>query len=168
MRLQYSMIIFGYGNPSRGDDALGPALLARLAQQPKKGTGIARLALVEAIQLQLEHALELFGQDLVLFIDASISGPVPFGFHRLAAEQDTSFTTHALSPAELLHVYEQIGQGRAPPSYQLSVRGEDFSLGAPLSAPAKRHLEEAYAFVRMLCAVPQAVAWERHVDENAT
>ncbi len=28
------LLIFGYGNPSRGDDALGPALIRRLARYP--------------------------------------------------------------------------------------------------------------------------------------
>ncbi len=60
-----SVVVFAVGNPSRGDDALGPLLMAWLEQQARPG-----VQLVGDFQLQIEHALDLEGHPLALFIDA--------------------------------------------------------------------------------------------------
>ncbi|MFZ0256854.1 MAG: hydrogenase maturation protease [Gammaproteobacteria bacterium] len=161
------MVIFGFGNPGRGDDALGLALLQRLARQSQRQDALACCRLVEAIQLQIEHALDLVDQDLALFVDASIAGRAPYSFRRLHAQRDVSYTSHAMSPTALLQVYETISSRSAPPAYQLAIRGKSFELDAPLSEQAERHLGAAYPFVVHLCRAPDAVLWEMQTDENS-
>ena len=102
-----TLLIFGYGNPSRGDDALGPLLLERLQAEPSPG-----VEYLTDFQLQVEHALDLEGPDLVLFIDAHLSCKAPFEFAQLQAESDRSYTTHAMSPAAVLQVYQDISIAR--------------------------------------------------------
>ena len=51
---QAPLLVFGYGNPSRGDDALGPALVDWLRRQRRGG---AEVELLTDFQLQIEHAL---------------------------------------------------------------------------------------------------------------
>lgn len=139
-------VLFACGNPSRGDDALGPLLLERveawLARHPESD-----LAAVGDFQLQIEHALDLDGRDVVLFVDAHASCSPPFEFRPVAPAEDDSFSTHALSPAALLQVYRSARQAEPPPAYVLGVRGERFDLGAPLSAAATANLEAAWRFL---------------------
>ena len=41
--------------------------------------------LLTDFQLQVEHAADMVGRELVLFIDASVSCPPPYAFSRLVA-----------------------------------------------------------------------------------
>jgi hydrogenase maturation protease len=153
-----SLVIFGYGNPSRGDDALGSILLARAEALAREVEGLD-FALVEDFQLQVEHALDLEGRDLALFIDAAESGPAPFAFRRLAPAEDASYSTHAITPQAVLHAFRKVRGIDSPPSYVLAVRGSAFELGEDLSEEARRHLESASAFLEELLKQPQASRW---------
>ena len=87
------LVIFGWGNVSRGDDGLGPLLLARIAE-----AGWENATLIEDFQLQIEHALDLQGADLALFIDAGKDTPAPFSFREIFPQDGMTHTTHALPP----------------------------------------------------------------------
>lgn len=161
------LVIFGFGNPGRGDDVLGLALLRRLASEPEVQTARVRCRLIEAIQLQIEHALDLIDHDLALFVDASMAGRAPYAFRRLYARRDVTYTSHVMSPAALLQVYETICRRcSAPPAYQLTIRGEHFELDGPLSEHAVRHLDAAHRFVTHLCAAPKAENWDQHIAQE--
>ena len=69
------VVVFGWGNVSRGDDGLGPLLLARI-----EALGLPHVTTIEDFQLQIEHALDLRDADLALFVDASVAAPAAFGF----------------------------------------------------------------------------------------
>ena len=141
--------------PSRGDDALGPLLLERIEAPALSG--------VEALtdfQLQVEHATDLVGRRMVLFVDADVSAPAPYSFSRLAPRRDASYTSHEMSPAAVLEVYREL-YGEPPPAYLLGIRGERFELGEPLSATAAAHLAAAHELVRALCAHPACEQWEQ-------
>ena len=122
------LVVFGWGNEARGDDGLGPALLARFtaADWPETTT-------VEDYQLQIEHALDLEGADCALFVDAGKNTPAPFSFSRLAPRRDMTHTTHALAPEAVLAVYAQVIGEPPPPAFALCLRGESFALGEGLS-----------------------------------
>jgi hydrogenase maturation protease len=134
------LLVFGWGNLSRGDDALGPLCIERL--RAVLGPS-ARVEFLDDYQLQIEHALDLAGRQRVLFVDASLSCRAPFEVTQLAAEQDASFTTHALSPQALLHVYRNLRGEAPPPCTLLAIRGERFELGESPSPCAMTHLEAA-------------------------
>ena len=94
-------LIIGYGNPSRGDDALGPALVDWLRRQRRGG---AEVELLTDFQLQIEHALDLTGRRLVLFADASLEAPAPWNLRRLQPEPEQRPFSHAMSPAGVMAV----------------------------------------------------------------
>jgi hydrogenase maturation protease len=148
------LLIFGYGNPSRGDDALGPLLLERLQIQ-----GFPNVEFLTDFQLQVEHALDLHGRDLALFVDAHLTCPPPLQFTRLHPASDRSYTTHAMSPAAVLQVYLDIHHSPPPPAFMLSIRGEQFELGEDLSHPAQENLQAALQFATLLCERPNLDAW---------
>lgn len=140
-------LIFTYGNPSRGDDALGPEMFDLLARRKRETRDLDSVDLLTDFQLQIEHAVDLENRQCVLFIDAGMSCPEPFELQPLQAERDDSFTTHAMSPAAVLSVYEQINRHAAPPAYLLTIRAYEFGLGVPMSVAAWKNLQQAYQYV---------------------
>jgi hydrogenase maturation protease len=134
------LLVFGWGNPSRGDDALGPLLIEQLRGAAPPGFSIEYL---EDYQLQVEHALDLVGRKRVLFVDASLGGNAPFEASHIKAAQDATITTHAMSPQALMQVFQDIQGEPAPASMLLAIRGQCFELGEPLSEAALSNLQVA-------------------------
>jgi len=140
-------LIFTYGNPSRGDDALGPTLFEMLEKHKLETNELDDVDLLTDFQLQIEHAVDLEERRHILFVDAGISCAAPYELHQLQAERDDSFTTHAMSPAAVLAVYQQIHKHEPPPASLLMIRAYEFGLGQPMSAQAIANLQEAYRYI---------------------
>jgi len=145
-----STLLFAWGNPSRGDDALGPALLERIAAAQPGHPEWSEVDLLTDFQLQPEHALDLEGRDRVLFVDASVSCVPPYAFDRLQPARDVGYTTHAMKPEALLAVFRQVTGRAPPPAWLLTIRGQAFELGEPLGTAAAGHLASATGFVESL------------------
>ncbi len=143
------ILVIGVGNPSRGDDAIGPLLLEQLRAEMARGGAEEQSAieLLDAYQLQPEHALDLHGRQRVIVVDASHSAPAPFVVTAVTADPSHAFSTHSLSPAALAAVYQRL-YGTAPGLRVLAIRGERFGLGEGLSASAAANLEAALAWLR--------------------
>ncbi|EME70100.1 NiFe hydrogenase [Paramagnetospirillum caucaseum] len=142
-------LIFGWGNPSRGDDALGPALLDAVEALRDAHPEWGPVELLTDFQLQVEHALDLEGRDRVLFVDASAApDDAPFRAAPILPAKDASFTSHALSPQGVMHVFTEIKRMPPPPCTLLAIAGEAFELGEPLSAAAQAHLDAALAWTK--------------------
>lgn len=140
-------LIIGYGNPSRGDDALGPAAIDAVESLAAEHPEWGQIELISDFQLQIEFVTDLAARQRIVFIDAAASGAAPFSFGPLQAKQDASMTTHALSPATLLTVYRDFHGDDAPPAFLLAIRGYDFDLGASLSAGARQNLDVAVSMM---------------------
>ena len=149
------VLIFTWGNPSRGDDALGTEIYEQLQIDD-----LDNVDLLTDFQLQIEHVVDLEKRERVLFIDASVSATAPFEFHRLKPVQDDSYTTHAMSPESLLATYEKVHREAPPPAFMLSIRGYDFGLGLPMSEMASSNLCEAIGFIRQLVLNTSSNNWE--------
>jgi hydrogenase maturation protease len=132
-------LVIALGNPSRGDDALGPLIAERLAALALPGVEV----LVD-YQLQIEYALDLRDRSEVIFVDAAVAGDGPFTLAPVAARSDPSVTSHALSPQALLESYRRLTGSTPPPAYVLAVRGRAFDLGAEPSREARANLEQAF------------------------
>jgi hydrogenase maturation protease len=141
-------LVFGVGNPSRGDDALGPLFIERLeAWSATAGDLPVALASLTDFQWQIEHALDLVDIDVVVFVDASVSALPPFELGPLAAKFDATHSTHALSPACLLAVAERLGQD-VPEAWLLKIPGREFELGAQPGAASRSCLDAAFEHLR--------------------
>jgi hydrogenase maturation protease len=159
--LTETVVILAVGNPSRGDDALGPLFLEQLVTEQEQRSDWGNVELLTDFQLQIEHAIDLEGRALALFVDASVSCPAPYQFTRLQPARDASYTSHALSPTAVLHVYQQINHRPPPPAFQLAIRGERFELGESLSAAAEIHLAATIEFARRLLTQPDVETWTK-------
>ncbi|MDD1620702.1 MAG: hydrogenase maturation protease [Methylococcaceae bacterium] len=158
------ILVLGYGNPSRGDDALGPLLLDFVDRQ----FDLARIDLLTDFQLQIEYALDLQGRELVLFVDASVACSEAFDFAELQPARDNSYTSHAMSPAAVLQVYQSITGQFPPPSFLLSIQGLSFELGAGLSDEAADNLQQACQFAGRLLSHSAADAWRQALSQKHT
>ena len=148
------ILIFTWGNPSRGDDALGPAMYDMLEQRLPDGVEV-----LTDFQLQIEHTIDLESRERVLFVDASTSANPPFEIQPLMPERDASYTTHAMSPQSLLSVYRQVNNCEPPPAWMLSIRGYEFGLGLPMSAQARQNLNTAFEYILALLKNEESVEW---------
>jgi len=153
------VVVLGCGNPSRGDDALGPALMGRV-ETWIEGHPDRPVNAVEDFQLQVEHTLDLQGRDLALFVDATASGHEPVVLHFVRPAADFSFSTHALSPPALLQAFVTLDRGTPPPAFALAVRGYSFGLGHSLSLQATQSLEAAWSLLERMLEDPSRKAWE--------
>jgi hydrogenase maturation protease len=137
------LLLFGYGNPGRGDDALGPMLVEHIAELK-----LDQVTCLNDMQLLVEHATDLVGFERVIFVDADMSCRAPYVMSEVSAKKDDSYTSHALSPAALLYIYQQAYGHESPPASILHIRGYDFALGDALSDKASANLQAAIQHIK--------------------
>lgn len=142
------LLVLAWGNPSRGDDALGP-LLAECLLAHAQGAGLVnRVDVLTDFQLQVEHALDLVGRERILFVDAALDLAEPFTVRPLQAARGGGIGSHALAPEAVLQVYEDLHGQPPPPATLLGIRAKAFGLGTAPSADALADLEQAIAWAR--------------------
>ena len=137
------ILLFGYGNLGRGDDALGVLLQEAIA-----ALQLPRVECLTDMQLQVENIADLVGRERILFVDADVSCAAPYLLEKLTAQQDDSYTSHALTPAALLHAFRQVYGMDAPPTQVLHIRGYAFELGDDLSLKARENLAQALSLIK--------------------
>ncbi len=140
------------GNSARQDDGAGPLLLDRLttqygnATQADDGTTY-HISYIETFQLNPENAYDLIDQDIVIFIDARIrkSMPAESGvlLEPITADAQCQFSSHQQTPAAILALYNKVTEQPLPACYLLSIGGDGFELGQPMSALCGAHIETA-------------------------
>ena len=147
------ILVYCYGNPGRGDDGLGPALVAAL-----EALGADGLDCESDYQLAIEDAASLAKYDVAVFVDADAGGPEPFWFERVQPTRQLSFSSHSATPAQVVGLAQEMF-GAQVKAYTLGIRGYHFGeLGESLSEQARSNLALALAFVT------RAVR-EQHFDE---
>ena len=159
------VVIIGYGNPSRGDDAVGPLLIEALEQDQKHCNSRSSCELITDFQLQIEHVTDLEERKILLFIDAALSAKPPFEFTRITPKKDHSYSSHSLTPATLLSIYEAVFKKPSVPAYLLKIPGYQFELGKPLSQQSSLHIKQATDFIKMLIKEPMQDAWDNHFSQ---
>lgn len=131
-------LVFGIGNPGRGDDALGPLCIEGLA-----ALDLPDVDLLTDYQLQVEHLLDLRGRSAVIFVDAAASGPAPCSLTPVPVAAAAGYSTHAVAPAAVLAAYRDHYGEPSPPAQMLGIRGYRFEFGADLSPGARANLAAA-------------------------
>jgi len=148
-----TILVIGYGNDLRGDDAAGQRAAAQVEAWGLPGVEVRALP-----QLAPELAEPLAAADRAIFLDAH---PVSRGHdvrvQRLHPGTPTTRLAHTSSPQGLLAL-AQTAFGRAPEAWWITIPATDFSFGAPLSPHAERGVADALATVRRLLAPPAPAA----------
>lgn len=145
---QKKILVFGIGNPGRGDDGLGPKFVERLRGRASTDAEFKNSAPAGACdlefryQLNIEDALTIKDHDFVVFADATTTGEEPATVTEIFPSDAIAFTTHRMSPAAVLALCHELF-GRAPRAYTLAIRGYDWDIGESLSEQAESNLELA-------------------------
>ena len=140
------VLLYGFGNPGRGDDGLGPALAAAI-----DGLALPGVVVDANYQLTVEDAAEIAEYAAVVFVDAAVVGPAPFWFHRIddASIRSASvlgWSSHSVSPTQVVSLARDLFQSSVP-AYLLAIRGYVFGeLDESLSPGARANLTEAVRF----------------------
>lgn len=142
------LLVLAWGNPSRGDDALGPLLAERLIDHAQTAGLSSRVEVLTDFQLQVEHALDLVGRERVLFVDAALDLAEPFTVRSLQAARGGGIGSHALAPEAVLQVFQDLHHQPPPPATLLAIRASAFELGTAPGAQALADLEQAITWAR--------------------
>ena len=135
------ILIYGFGNPGRQDDGLGPAIIERLEYESIPG-----IATDCNYQLNIEDAYDVAENDVVVFVDASVNADEPFSFSRIEPSAEITFTTHSMSPQSVLALCAEL-YDRKLDAYILGIRGYEWDFEVGLTSKAESNLNDAYRFL---------------------
>jgi hydrogenase maturation protease len=137
-------LIQGIGNPSRGDDALGPTVIAEL--------GEGDFTSEWQYQLQVEHAEQWSHYDTVILIDAHANLHKSFEWKELTpSDMELSISSHQLAPETVLAMNRAYFQNH-PRVFLLALKSQSFDLGAPLTPIAEEALKAGLTYLKTLLA----------------
>ena len=152
-------VVITFGNPSRGDDAIGPLVYAFLEKAQSEGILSSDIKLLTDFQLQIEQVTDLAGRKTVIFVDAARELGKPFVFLPVSPAMDEAVSTHKLSASRLLSIYEQVYAEPAPHAFILAIEAYQFELGAKISEAAESNFNEATKFLlRRLSGLTSQIA----------
>jgi hydrogenase maturation protease len=142
----HPLIVIGYGNELRGDDAAGPRIARAVA-----AWGLPGVRALAIQQLAPELAADLAQADCAIFVDAyqaetHTARAEVRALDRLAS---ASSTWHTGDPRQLLALTQAV-YGRAPRAWLVAVPAVGFEYGAPLSPAAQAGVESGLAIARDL------------------
>lgn len=142
---QGKILVYGYGNPGREDDGLGPLMIENL-EKGQDAWGL-KAELRSSYQLNIEDALLISEMDMVIFVDAAKEGKEPFSFEEVDPASRLDFFTHGLTAGEVvalsLHLYK-----KHPKTYLMGIKGYGWGMGEGLTDMARGNLREALSFLR--------------------
>lgn len=141
------ILVYGYGNPGRQDDALG----VRLAEDIEKWVEEQKIAGVEVdynYQLNIDDSDRISPFDVVIFADASIEVINDFIFTKVDPDEATiEFTMHAVSPAFVLDLCKKL-YNKCPETYLVHIKGYEWEFIEELTDEARLNLAKALGFLK--------------------
>ncbi len=146
-----TVLVIGYGNELRRDDAVGP-LVAR-AVAARRRSGVRSLSVH---QLAPELAEALATSDVAIFVDAAATGESRVARQILDAPGPERIG-HLSDPTWLLGLTEAV-YGRRPAAWLVTVPAADVGHGTGLSPTAKSGVRQALRMVEELIERAGSVA----------
>lgn len=133
--------VYGFGNPGRQDDGLGPAIIDKL-----ESDGVEGIILDSNYQLNIEDAHNISICDKVIFVDASIDADEPFSFNKIEPSAEITFTTHTMSPESVIALVKDL-YDKDMEAYVLAVKGYEWEFVEGFSSEASENFNKAYTFL---------------------
>jgi len=147
-------VVIGIGNPLRGDDGVGWAVVAALASVAA-GWGITA---VHTHQLLPELIDEFRCASQVIFVDASVVGePGTVAIASIAPTLSGPAASHQMHPGVLLALGVKI-YGRMPTAHLITITGRDFGYTETLSAPVVQAVTAVLHQIQQLVQAPTSVS----------
>ncbi len=135
-----SILVYGFGNPGRSDDALGILFSEKLEQMH-----LPDMTFESNYQLNAEDALLISEYDIVIFADASHTLE-SFSFKRLSPAPEVSFTTHAMHPSSVVALCNEL-YDKHPLCFIMEIKGYEWEMREEISEKAHENLERALEFI---------------------
>lgn len=146
MNTTKKILVYGYGNPGRQDDALGYEVV-KLVDQWAKEHHITNIETDSNYQLNVEDAEKISQKDIVVFVDATQEDIHEFKFtHLEPSEKKVEFTMHAVSPEYVLHLSKDLFN-KTPRTCQLAIKGFAWDFKEGLTDNAKLNMIQAFQFL---------------------
>lgn len=136
------LLVIGYGNTLRGDDAVGPRVAEAVAAQ--------RLPGVRALSCPLltpELADLVSRSERVVFVDAAMDAPDEIRWRRLEPNASSQLMAHAANPRTLLALSRDVF-GRVPEAWWLTIPAVDLGFGEGLSPKVQTAMADAVEKIR--------------------
>ncbi len=142
-----TILVIGYGNDLRGDDAAGRRAAAQVEAWAMPGVEVRAQH-----QLTPELAEPLAAAGRAIFLDAHpVASGADLRVRRVQPAGPTPRLAHTCDPPALLAL-AQTAFGRRPEAWWVTIPATDFAFGAPLSPLAERGIADAIATLRHLLA----------------
>ena len=146
MNREFKILLYGYGNPGRKDDGLGPAVIDMVEKwivQEK----LKNIFVDSNYQLNIEDAYTIRDYDIVIFIDASIEDIDDYMVTEVEPSDKVNYTMHSVSPSFILHLCKKI-YNYTPKTFLLHIKGYEFELEEGFSEKATNNLNLAFEFIK--------------------
>ncbi len=135
------LFVYGFGNPGRQDDGLGPAIIDKLENDKVEG-----IIIDSNYQMNIEDAHNISQCESVIFVDASIDAEEPFSFYKIEPSANITFSTHTMSPESVLALCKEL-YDKDMDAYVMAIRGYEWDFIEGFSSKAVSNFDEAYLFL---------------------
>ncbi len=129
------ILVIGYGNPLRGDDAIGQVLAEQLASR----FAPELLQTLPCFQLTPELAQPISAAAAVLFIDADIQLTPYTVLYQTVQPEPSGALVHHVTPGSLLTLATQL-YGRVPPARLIRIGVPYLEYSAELSPSLREYV----------------------------
>jgi hydrogenase maturation protease len=140
------ILVYGYGNPGRQDDALGIELTDKI-ERWYRNKKLKNISFEQNYQLNIEDAEKISNYDMVIFVDASINDIGSFSYEEVKPDLKTEFTMHSVTPSFVLGLCHQMFY-KHPKTFNLQIRGIKWEFMEHLSIEARKNLKDAVNFLK--------------------
>ena len=137
------IVVIGFGNSLRGDDAVGRCVVEQVARDWPQVVAVA------VTQLVPELATLVASARAVIFVDACVDTRGEVEVRELTPACPLTRRLHDTGPRELLALSRSC-YSRAPLAWLVAVPGREFGYGEELSAEAQSHAADAVRKVEAL------------------
>jgi hydrogenase maturation protease len=138
------ILLYGFGNPGRQDDALGPLLVQKIER-----AGLSFVQTDSNYQLNIEDAVHIANFDLVIFVDTTVEEVDVFRVRKITPSAQITFTSHQVKPESVLAMCEDM-YGRFPETWLVGIRGYEFDYQEGVTQKAVENCNRVYDFILFL------------------
>jgi hydrogenase maturation protease len=147
--LRYAITVIGYGDPQRGDDAVGQVVAEQVA-----AWGMPEVHADAVHRLTPDLAETVAASACVMFVDARAlgdhrSGSAHVSIQPIAPVHVNSVFGHITDPRDLLALTETL-YGAHPRAWRIHVPALEFGFGSQLSSKAQEGVQAALRVVRYM------------------
>ena len=140
------LLIVGFGNPLRSDDALGWHIAQELSRRLVRDD----VQVIATHQLTPEVAEAASQSEHTVFVDAALQGtPGSLSCEQVSPAATINRHSHELCPAGVLKLATEL-YGHCPSAQLLTIGGESFEIGETMSASVVAAIPAVLAEIRRL------------------